>query len=63
MTKQLKLQIAAKLRAARMARALENWRRFTPTLQASIRPQLERVLAAEGLSADVAEIVGKAVAE
>ena len=48
--------------AARMARALENWRRFTPTLQASIRPQLERVLAAEGLSADVAEIVGKAVA-
>ena len=49
--------------AARMARALENWRRFTPALQASIRPQLERVLATPGLSADVAEIVGKAVGE
>jgi aminopeptidase N len=49
--------------AARMARALENWRHFTPALQASIRPQLERVLAAPGLSADVAEIVGKALGE
>ncbi len=46
-----------------MARALENWRRFTPALQASIRPQLKRVLATPGLSADVAEIVGKAVGE
>ena len=49
--------------AARMARALENWRHFTPALQASIRPQLERVLASAGLSADVAEIVGKALAQ
>ncbi|MBS0510798.1 MAG: aminopeptidase N [Proteobacteria bacterium] len=48
--------------AARMARALENWRHYTPVLQASIRPQLERVLAAPGLSADVQEIVGKALA-
>ncbi|KAI5912824.1 aminopeptidase N [Thauera sp. 2A1] len=48
--------------AARMARALENWRHYTPALQASIRPQLERVLAAPGLSADVQEIVGKALA-
>ena len=47
--------------AARMARALENWRHFTPALQASIRPQLERVLAAPGLSADVVEIIGKAL--
>ncbi|MBR0568703.1 aminopeptidase N [Azoarcus sp. L1K30] len=47
--------------AARMARALENWRRYTPALQASIRPQLERVLATEKLSADVAEVVGKAL--
>ena len=47
--------------AARMARALENWRRFTPALQASIRPQLERVVGADGLSPDVAEIVGKAL--
>ena len=49
--------------AARMARALENWRRFTPALQASIQPQLERVLGSAGLSADVAEIVGKALAK
>ncbi len=47
--------------ASRMARALENWRRFTPALQASIRPQLERVLARDGLSPDVAEVVGKAL--
>lgn len=47
--------------ASRMARALENWRRFTPALQASIRPRLEQVLAVEHLSADVAEVVGKAL--
>jgi aminopeptidase N len=47
--------------AARMARALENWRRYTPALQASIRPQLERVLASEDLSPDVAEVIGKAL--
>jgi aminopeptidase N len=49
--------------AARMARALENWRHFTPALQASIQPQLERVLGSAGLSPDVAEIVGKALAK
>jgi aminopeptidase N len=48
--------------AARMARALENWRRYTPVIQASIRAQLE-ALAATTLSADVAEIVGKALAD
>ncbi len=49
--------------AARMARALENWRRFTPALQAAMRPQLERVRDAEGLSADVGEIIDKALAD
>lgn len=49
--------------ASRMARALENWRRLTPTLQALVRPQLERVRDAEGLSADVGEIVGKALGD
>ena len=49
--------------ASRMARALENWRRYTPELQALIRPQLERVLAVEGLSPDVAEVIGKALSE
>jgi aminopeptidase N len=48
--------------ASRMARALENWRRFTPALQASIRAQLERVAAAPDLSPDVAEIMAKALA-
>jgi aminopeptidase N len=47
--------------AARMARALENWRHFAPALQSSIRAQLERVLASPNLSPDVAEIVGKAL--
>ncbi|MFC5300127.1 aminopeptidase N [Azospira restricta] len=48
--------------AARMARALERWRSFTPALQASMRRALETVAASEGLSPDVAEIVGKALA-
>jgi aminopeptidase N len=47
--------------AARMARALERWGSFTPALQASMRTALEKVAATEGLSADVAEIVGKAL--
>lgn len=47
--------------ASRVARALENWRRFTPALQALIRPQLERVRDAAGLSPDVGEVVGKAL--
>ncbi|AVR89395.1 aminopeptidase N [Thauera aromatica] len=47
--------------AARMARTLENWRHLTAALQASIRPQLERVLASEGCSPDVAEVIGKAL--
>ena len=48
--------------AARMARILESWRRYTPELQAAIRPQLERVRDTPRLSADVAEIVGAALA-
>ncbi len=47
--------------AARMARALEGWRKFTPAIQAGIRAALERVAATDGLSPDVAEIVGKAL--
>ncbi len=49
--------------ASRMARALENWRHFTPQLQAAIRSQLERVAATKGLSPDVVEIIGKALAD
>ncbi|HOY01334.1 MAG TPA: aminopeptidase N [Zoogloea sp.] len=48
--------------ASRMARALEGWRKFTPEIQVRIRAALETVAAEEGLSPDVAEIVGKALA-
>jgi len=48
--------------AARVARALENWRHYTPDLQASIRTQLERVKAQLGLSNGVAEVIDKALA-
>lgn len=47
--------------ASRIARSLENWRRFKPELQRRMRVELERVAAAPGLSPDVAEIVGKAL--
>jgi aminopeptidase N len=48
--------------AARMARALERWRSFTPALQRSMKEALETVANAPGLSPDVAEIVGKSLA-
>ena len=47
--------------ASRIARTLENWRHFTPTLQDAIRSELEALAARESLSPDVAEIVGKAL--
>jgi aminopeptidase N len=47
--------------AARLARALDRWRKFTPERQAGMRAALERVAAAPRLSRDVAEIVGKAL--
>jgi aminopeptidase N len=47
--------------AARMARALERWRSFTPALQRSMKEALETVASTPGLSSDVAEVVGKAL--
>jgi aminopeptidase N len=47
--------------AARMARAFDRWRRFDDGRQAKARKALERVRDAQGLSRDVAEIVGKAL--
>ncbi|MEM5316099.1 aminopeptidase N [Paraburkholderia sp. JHI869] len=47
--------------AARLARNLELWRRFTPALRDAMRTALERV-AAEAKSRDVREIVEKALA-
>lgn len=48
--------------AARMARALDRWTKLAPTLQMRAQQQLERILATEGLSTDVKEIIGKALA-
>ncbi|MGF6263393.1 aminopeptidase N [Paraburkholderia youngii] len=47
--------------AARLARSLELWRRFTPALRDSMRAALEKV-AAQAKSRDVREIVEKALA-
>ncbi|HEV3424287.1 MAG TPA: aminopeptidase N [Paraburkholderia sp.] len=47
--------------AARLARSLELWRRFTPTLREGMRAALEKV-AAHVKSRDVREIVEKALA-
>ncbi|HQR76582.1 MAG TPA: aminopeptidase N [Burkholderiaceae bacterium] len=46
--------------AARVARALDRWRKYTPDRQAAMRRALERV-AAGRLSRDVREIVSKAL--
>jgi len=48
--------------AARMARSLEGWRKFTPEIQGRIRTAFEALAKEEGLSPDVAEIVDKALA-
>ena len=48
--------------AARMARGFDRWRKFDGARQALARAQLERVRDAQGLSRDVAEIVGKSLA-
>src|SRR5262245_11577384 len=48
--------------AARMARGFDRWKRFDEKRQARARGALERVRDAQGLSRDVAEIVGKALA-
>ncbi|MCK9530049.1 MAG: aminopeptidase N [Gammaproteobacteria bacterium] len=48
--------------AARLAGPFTQWRRYDPTRQALMRRQLERLLAAPGLSADVYEIASKSLA-
>jgi aminopeptidase N len=48
--------------AARMARGFDRWKKFDATRKARARAALERIRDAEGLSRDVAEIVGKALA-
>ncbi len=48
--------------AARIARGFDRWKRFDAQRQSKSRLQLERIRDAPGLSKDVAEIVGKALA-
>ncbi|MBV7485694.1 aminopeptidase N [Bordetella sp. BOR01] len=47
--------------AARLARALDNWGRFVPTLRAPMQAALQRVRDHAGLSRNVLEIVSKAL--
>ncbi|GAB4442964.1 MAG: aminopeptidase N [Rhodocyclaceae bacterium] len=47
--------------AARMARAFDRWRRFDAGRQAHARAALERIRALPGLSADVTEVVVRAL--
>jgi aminopeptidase N len=47
--------------AARIARALDRWRRFAPDRQQAMRDALEQVVAADHLSRDVHEIVTKSL--
>ncbi len=49
--------------AARIARALDRWRKFTADRQAAMREALKQVAAQRGLSRDVCEIVNKSLAD
>ncbi|MEO8145109.1 MAG: aminopeptidase N C-terminal domain-containing protein, partial [Betaproteobacteria bacterium] len=48
--------------AARIARGFDRWKRFDPSRKEKSKTQLERIRDTAGLSRDVAEIVGKALA-
>ncbi|MEI7932959.1 MAG: aminopeptidase N C-terminal domain-containing protein, partial [Alphaproteobacteria bacterium] len=48
--------------AARLVDPLGGWRRYTPALGQMMRGELERVIAAEGVSKNVYELASKAVA-
>ena len=48
--------------AARLAGSFNAWKRFDESRQAMMKAQLERIVATEGLSKDVFEIVSKALA-
>jgi aminopeptidase N len=47
--------------AARIARALDRWRKYTPVLQTGMRKALDRVASAGPLSRDVHEIITKSL--
>jgi aminopeptidase N len=47
--------------AARLARALDRWKKYDPALQPAMRAALERVRDHAGLSGDTSEIISKAL--
>ena len=47
--------------AARMARGLDRWTKLVPALQEKAHLQLERIFNTDKLSADVREVIGKAI--
>ena len=49
--------------AARLARSLDRWRKYTPDLQLKMRSALEKIATAKTISKDVLEIVSKALAD
>jgi aminopeptidase N len=49
--------------SARLVSLFNQWRRFDPDRQALMKAQLERIAAQPGLSKDVFEIVGRALAD
>lgn len=49
--------------AARLARSLDRWRKYTPELQKGMKAALQRVAASKKMSRDVLEIVTKALAD
>ncbi|MEZ5738206.1 MAG: aminopeptidase N [Burkholderiaceae bacterium] len=49
-------------RAARLARAMDRWRKFDPDRQQRMQAALREVAQTEGLSRDVGEIIAKALA-
>jgi aminopeptidase N len=48
--------------ASRLARAFDRWKKYDSGRQAHARAALEKIRAAEGLSPNVAEVVGRALA-
>ncbi len=49
--------------AARLARSMDRWHKFTPELQKQMQTALKNVAATKNMSKDVLEIVNKALAE
>lgn len=49
--------------AARLARSLDRWRKYTPELQKMMKAALQKVAASKNMSRDVLEIVTKALAD